>query len=62
MKDDYGLLRYDSKDPEILKKAKITQYAVDLDHFVEEFKQDGVYLIGRIVTFKDRNLAAFGGA
>ncbi|MGP1458293.1 MAG: putative glycoside hydrolase [Treponema sp.] len=61
MKDDYGLLRYDSKDSEILKKAKITQYAVDLDHFVEEFKKDGVYLIGRIVTFKDRNLAAFGG-
>jgi len=27
----------------------------------EEFKKDGVYLIGRIVTFKDRNLAAFGG-
>ena len=62
MKDDYGLLRYDSKDPEILKKAKITQYAVDLDHFVEEFKKDDVYLIGRIVTFKDRNLASFGGA
>ncbi len=61
MKDDYGLLRYDSKDSEILKKAKITQYAVNLDHFVEEFKKDGVYLIGRIVTFKDRNLAAFGG-
>lgn len=62
MKDDYGLLRYDAKDPAVLEKAKITQYAVNLDHFVEEFKKNGTYLIARIVTFKDRNLAAYGGA
>ncbi|MDE5897654.1 MAG: hypothetical protein K2H09_00035 [Treponemataceae bacterium] len=60
MKDDYGLLRYDAKDPLVLEKGKITQYAVNLDHFVEEFKQDGVYLIARIVVFKDRNLASYG--
>lgn len=59
MKDDYGLLRYDSKDPEILKKAKISQYAIDLDKFVSEFKKDGVYLIARIVAFKDRNLSKY---
>ena len=60
MKDDYGLLRYDTKDPFVQSKAKITQYAVDLDHFISEFKKDNVYLIARIVTFKDRNLAKIG--
>ena len=62
MKDDYGLLRYDSKDPLVTKKAKITQYAIDLDHFVSEFKKDNIYLIARIVVFKDRNLYNYGGS
>ena len=59
MKDDYGLLRYDAKDPLVIEKGKVTQYAIDLDHFVEEFKKDDVYLIARIVTFKDRNLSNY---
>ena len=62
MKDDYGLLRYDTKDSLVKSKGKVTQYAVNLDHFVEEFKKDNVYLIARIVVFKDRNLASFGGS
>ena len=62
MKDDYGLLRYDTKDELVKSKGKVTQYAVDLDHFVEEFKKDNIYLIARIVVFKDRNLAKFGGS
>ena len=45
MKDDYGLLRFDAKDPLVVQKGKITQYAVDLDHFVEEFKKDIVQVI-----------------
>ena len=57
MKDDYGLLRYDTKDEKVLSKAKVTQYAVDLDHFVEEFKKENIYLVARIVVFKDRNLS-----
>ncbi len=61
MKDDYGLLRYNAKDPLVLEKGKVTQYAIDLDHFVKEFKKDGVFLIARIVVFKDRNLANYGG-
>lgn len=61
MKDDYGLLRYDSKNPEILKKAKISQYAVDLDKFVSEFKKDDIYMIARIVVFKDRHLSKIQG-
>ena len=62
MKDDYGLLRYDTKDPLVKSKGKVTQYAVNLDHFVQEFKKDNVYLVARIVVFKDRNLASFGGS
>lgn len=62
MKDDYGLLRYDSKDPDVLKKAKTSMYAVTLDEFVTEFKKDDIYLIARIVVFKDRNLSQYGGS
>lgn len=62
MKDDYGLLRYDTKDPLLLQKGKVTQYAVNLDHFVEEFKKENVYLVARIVVFKDRNLAKYGNS
>jgi len=61
MKDDYGLLRYDSKNELVLSKGKVTQYAVDLDHFISEFKKDNIYLVARIVTFKDRSLSNYGG-
>ncbi|MBQ9237737.1 MAG: hypothetical protein IJ191_00250 [Treponema sp.] len=59
MKDDYGFLRYDTRDPLVLQKGRITQYKIDLDHFVSEFKQDDVYLIARIVVFKDKNLSQY---
>jgi hypothetical protein len=59
MKDDYGLLRYDSKDPVVLKKGYVSKYAIDLDQFVREFKKDNTYLIARIVVFKDKNLALY---
>lgn len=62
MKDDYGLLRYDTKDPFLQEKGKVTQYAVNLDHFVEEFKKDDIYLVARIVVFKDRNLSKYGNS
>lgn len=60
MKDDYGLLRYDSHDELVLKKGKTSMYAIpDLNHFIEEFKKENIYLIARIVTFKDRTLASY---
>lgn len=59
MKDDYGYLRYDTKDPLVKQKCSITQYKIDLDHFVEEFKKDNVYLVARIVTFKDKSLTQY---
>ncbi|EPF26781.1 hypothetical protein HMPREF1221_00967 [Treponema socranskii subsp. paredis ATCC 35535] len=61
MKDDYGLLRYKPRDPFVAEKGRVSQYAVDVDHFVSEFKKDKVYLIARIVVFKDRNLAKYSG-
>jgi hypothetical protein len=59
MKDDYGLLRYDTRDPLLLEKGKVTQYAVNLDKFIEEFKKENIYLVARIVTFKDRTLSQY---
>lgn len=59
MKDDYGLLRYDSKNPLVLEKGQISKYAMDLDHFISEFKKENIYLIARIVTFKDRTLSRY---
>ena len=32
MKDDYGLLRYDSRDPVVREKATVSQYSSILDH------------------------------
>ncbi|MBR1912363.1 MAG: hypothetical protein IJ828_08420 [Treponema sp.] len=62
MKDDYGLLRFEPQNEMLKQKGTVTQYKIDLDHFVEEFKKDNTYLIGRIVVFKDKNLASYGGS
>ena len=59
MKDDYGLLRYDTQDPLVKEKGYVSQYAVDLDQFVERFKSEDIYLIARIVVFKDKHLAQY---
>lgn len=60
MKDDYGGLRFEPKDPLLIDKGYISRYKIDLDSFVPEMKKQGIYLIARIVTFKDRNLANYG--
>ncbi|MCR5289092.1 MAG: hypothetical protein K6E51_03775 [Treponema sp.] len=61
MKDDYGLLRYESRDPLVMEKASVSSYATDLDLFISEFKKENIYLIARIVVFKDRNLSRYAG-
>ena len=61
MKDDNGLIRYHTNDPFIKQKAKESRYALDLNDFTSKFKQDGVYLVARIVMFKDPNLAEYDG-
>ncbi len=60
MKDDYGGIRFEPKDPLIREKGYISRYKIDIDTFVPQMKEDGVYLIARIVTFKDKNLASYG--
>ncbi len=60
MKDDYGFLRYDTHDPLVMKKGAVSSYAIkDLNKFIEEFKKENIYLIARIVTFKDRSLSKY---
>lgn len=61
MKDDYGLLRYDTQDELVKEKGYVSRYAVDLDPFVEKFKKEGIYLIARIVVFKDKHLSQYDG-
>jgi hypothetical protein len=61
MKDDYGLLRYDAKDSVVVEKGYISKYHIDLAHFVSEMKKSNIYLIARIVVFKDKNLSQYAG-
>ncbi len=56
MKDDKGILRYHTKDPFIAQKAFVSRYALDIEPFIEKFKAEDIYLIARIVVFKDANL------
>lgn len=60
MKDDYGGLRFEPNDSLLREKGYVSRYKIDLDTFVPEMKRQGIYLIARIVTFKDRNLANYG--
>lgn len=59
MKDDFGVLRYDTHNPLLLEKGYVSKYYIDLDHFVEKMKTQNVYLVARIVVFKDKNLAEY---
>ena len=61
MKDDYGLLRYKTDNEKVLKKATISSYAIDIEKFIKQCKENGIYLVARIVVFKDRNLWRYDG-
>ncbi len=71
MKDDSGFLRYKTNDPALkevdsklrasLGYGTVSSYAVDLDHFIEEFKKENIYLVARIVAFKDKCLSKYDG-
>ncbi len=60
MKDDYGTLRYDARDPVVLEKGAMGK-GVTLESFVKTCKENGIYLVARIVVFKDKALARYGG-
>lgn len=55
LKDDFGRLRYESKDPLVKSMARSVN-PLDVEGFVKEMKSAGRYLIARIVVFKDQRL------
>jgi hypothetical protein len=56
MKDDFGRLRFTPRNP--LTAARGTVYdPVDIDDFLKNLKNQGIYTVARIVVFKDRALA-----
>lgn len=52
MKDDEGVVTYNSS-LNIAKEAGAVKVRFDIDELVEKAHENGIYLIGRIVTFKD---------
>lgn len=62
MKDDYGYLRFEPETELLKQKGRVTSYKIDVDRFVSQFKEDGVYLIARIVVFKDKCLSQYGNS
>lgn len=55
MKDEYGFVRYESKNEDI-KKYNGIKYTLDIEKFIKRAKAEKIYLIARIVAFKDKNL------
>ncbi len=56
MKDDYGTIRYNARDPLVLRKGNIRP-TIDVEAFIAKAKAQGIYTVARIVVFKDRSLA-----
>ena len=55
LKDDYGKLRYISNDP-LVKSMYKPETTIDIDAFIKEMKAEGIYLVARIVVFKDQHM------
>jgi hypothetical protein len=53
MKDDFGRLRFEPRDPMIRKIGKVSS-PLDIEAFAKEWKAKGRYLIARISVFKDQ--------
>ncbi|HUW70624.1 MAG TPA: putative glycoside hydrolase [bacterium] len=60
LKDDFGRLRFEPKDP-LIKAIGKTVNPLDVEAFVKEMKAKGRYLIARIVVFKDQRLHEYSG-
>lgn len=58
MKDEAGLVRYNSKKPDIQKFGGVKN-PINLEKLVERAKSENLYVIARIVAFKDKNLYAY---
>lgn len=55
MKDDFGFVRYDSQDEEIQAVGAVRPF-IQLEDFTAKAKERNVYLVARIVVFKDKQL------
>jgi hypothetical protein len=60
MKDDYGRLRFTPQNPEITAKGRVFR-PLDLESFLGDMKNRGIYTAARIVVFKDPTLASRDG-
>lgn len=55
MKDEAGFVRYNTENEDI-KKFNGERYTLNLENFIAKAKKQKLYLIARIVLFKDKNL------
>lgn len=53
MKDDFGRLRFDPRDPLLRKIGKVSS-PLDVEAFTAQWKAKGRYLVARIPVFKDQ--------
>ena len=60
MKDDYGRLRFTPQNPAISARGRVFR-PLDIDSFLRDMKDRGIYAIARVVVFKDPVLAAAEG-
>lgn len=60
MKDDYGRLRFNPRNPAIRAKGRVFN-PVDVEAFAAALKPRGIWLVARVVVFKDPSLAAWSG-
>ncbi|MDR2375357.1 MAG: hypothetical protein LBD96_02850 [Treponema sp.] len=60
MKDDYGRLRFSPHNPQITEQGRVFR-PVDIDAFLAQMKELGIYTTARIVVFKDPVLAGRSG-
>jgi len=56
MKDDYGRLRFTPKNSAITAKGRVFR-PVDIEAFLQDMKNRGIYCVARVVVFKDPELA-----
>jgi len=57
MKDDLGRLRFTPRNPVVRQKGRVFR-PLDIDNFLKDMKQRGIYTVARIVVFKDIELAS----
>ena len=58
IKNDEGIVTYQMEDPMVQELEADVNYITDLPGLVQRLKEEGVYLIARIVAFKDPLLAS----